>query len=625
MLLLVFIFFNACKKKDINDPQNSYNLNNLVASADFDWETSRNVNFRIFSKETSIIQISSVDGNIIYHSGFYIVYDSISEGYEVSVNFPKYVDEVVINSEPVSIISDDIEFTFSNKNLILKNYNSSNQSLYQGSLISLWHLDENSGTTAFDSEDGNNGTIYGASWTEGISGSALHFNGEDDYVSAPDADNLDLTDSLTIMAWAKTEENKTAKVAQKGDWDGYSIALDVWNGWKCSIRMADNTKHGLKWEEGIPLFDEWYHIALTYNGSQLKLYVNGQEKNSKAVSGSLKVNQRPVCFGSDEGAQKFFKGTIDEIYIYGRALGSEEIQEIYNEQPNTDSDGDGVPNDEDDYPDDPERAFNNFYPSDDYASLAFEDLWPGKGDYDFNDLVLDYQFKTVTSASNKVTEIYGNFAVRAIGASLPNGFGFQFPNDNIQANDITVSGYNLQENYITLNTNGTEAGQEKNTIIVFDNANNILQSTSGSGVNVNPSYPYVEPDTVTITIVFTQGIYSLSDIDIINFNPFLIVNKNRGKEIHLADYPPTSLVNESYFGTSQDDSNPGTGRYYKTKNNLPWAINITESFDYSIEKVEVTYAYLKFYEWAQSSGTSYPDWFKDEPGYRDDSKIYPLP
>jgi len=211
----------------------------------------------------------------------------------------------------------------------------------------------------------------------------------------PDADNLDITQSLSIMAWAKTEKNKTAKVVQKGDWDGYNIALDKWEGWKCSIRMANNTTHGLKWGEGRPLLKEWYHIALTYYGSQMRLYVNGKEKSSKAVAGELKVNSRPVSFGSDNGAQKFFKGTIDDVRIYNQALTEEEIQAIYNGQQSTDSDGDGVPNDEDAYPYDTERAFNNFYPSGDYASLAFEDLWPGLGDYDFNDLVLDYTIEKV--------------------------------------------------------------------------------------------------------------------------------------------------------------------------------------------------------------------------------------
>jgi hypothetical protein len=61
-----------------------------------------------------------------------------------------------------------------------------------------------------------------------------------------------------------------------------------------------------------------------------------------------------------------------------------------------DSDGDGVSDQFDDYPDDPLRAFNNFYPSEDgFGTLAFEDLWPGKGDFDFNDMVIDYSINQI--------------------------------------------------------------------------------------------------------------------------------------------------------------------------------------------------------------------------------------
>ncbi|MEA3505696.1 MAG: LruC domain-containing protein [Bacteroidota bacterium] len=495
-------------------------------------------------------------------------------------------------------------------------------------IISTWNFNENSGSIANDSESDNNGTISGAQWEAGVEGSCLKFDGINDYVAVSNAQNLNPSQEITIMAWAKTSENKTAKIAQKGDWDGHGIWQDKWNGWKCGIRLATNKSHSIKWGNGVPVFDEWYHIALSYNGSVLKLFVNGQLTNTKAVSGTLKVNNRAFSIGSDNGAQKFFKGSIDDVRYFGKALSQTEIQAVYNDQGNsgsTDSDGDGIQDSDDDYPNDPARAFNNFMPAAGYGSLAFEDLWPGKGDYDFNDLLLDYQFTTVTNALNKVTDVEGSFVVRAIGAGLRNGFGFQFPGNSIQTSDITVSGSILKDNYITLNDNGTEAGQEKPTIIVFDNANKILLTNSGFGANVDPNVPYVEPDTIAISIAFTTNTYVISDIDIVNFNPFLIVDEERGKEIHLADYPPTSLMDKSYFGTMDDDSNPNTGKYYKTDENLPWAINIPESFDYTIEKAKITSGHLKFYEWAISSGSDYADWYQNKTGYRNSDNIYQKP
>jgi LruC domain-containing protein len=239
--------------------------------------------------------------------------------------------------------------------------------------------------------------------------------------------------------------------------------------------------------------------------------------------------------------------------------------------------------------------------------------------------VLDYQFNTVTNGSNKVTEVLATFVVRAIGAGFENGFGFQLPGKNVVNTDVMVTGYDLKENYITLASNGTESNQELTTIIVFDNANKVLVPSSGFGVNVIPTEPYVTPDTIVISMAFTPNTYAAADLDLIRFNPFLIVNGERGKEIHLPDYLPTSLANVKLFGTGQDDTNPATGKYYKTKSNLPWAINIASSYHYTIESNQITSAYLRFANWAESSGTTYPDWYLDESGYRNSSAIYPLP
>jgi len=289
-----------------------------------------------------------------------------------------------------------------------------------------------------------------------------------------------------------------------------------------------------------------------------------------------------------------------------------------------DTDVDGIPDDEDDFPDDPDRAFVNYFPAAGYNSLAYEDLWPGKGDYDFNDIVVDYRFSTITNADNKVVEIFGSFILKASGAFLRNGFGFNLPDaDPNLVNDLNVTGSDLNEGYISLNGNGTEAGQSLPTIIVFDDAFNLLPHPGvGIGVNTENWAPFVPYDTVLITMTPNNLDYVMNDFLLESWNPFIIVNHERGKEVHLIDHAPTDLANLSYFGTWEDKSNPGEGKWYRTENNLPWAINIADPFEWPREKIEINWAYLHFIEWAESEGVEFDDWYKDFFGYRTNSNLY---
>jgi LruC domain-containing protein len=88
---------------------------------------------------------------------------------------------------------------------------------------------------------------------------------------------------------------------------------------------------------------------------------------------------------------------------------------------------------------------------------------------------------------------------------------------------------------------------------------------------------------------------------------------------------PSSLADESVFGTAFDNTNPDEDKYYQSEGNLPWAIHIPISFDYPYEQISIEKAHLKFAQWAMSGGTEFPDWYEDNQGYRDESKIYQKP
>ncbi len=281
-----------------------------------------------------------------------------------------------------------------------------------------------------------------------------------------------------------------------------------------------------------------------------------------------------------------------------------------------DTDGDGIPDVNDDYPDDSERAFINYYPNEfDFASLAFEDLWPGMGDYDFNDLVLDFNYKIVTNADNLIVDIIAQTHVKAAGASLNNGFGLSIPVNPSRCESVT--GYLNVMGALDLNAKGYENGHTDNTVVIFYDAINTIYNSSM--FNTIPDGNVVTTDTITVTIYFNDP---QIPIGLEPYNPFIYINQERGKEIHLIDNAPTDLVNTSYFGNLHDASDPASDKYYLTDNYLPWAVETPSAFDYPIEKIDILSAFMKFSDWAENSGSIYTDWYLDEPGYRNDDNIY---
>jgi LruC domain-containing protein len=307
-----------------------------------------------------------------------------------------------------------------------------------------------------------------------------------------------------------------------------------------------------------------------------------------------------------------------------------------------DQDNDGVADADDEYPTDVNRAYDSYFPSQNQSgTLAFEDLWPAQGDYDFNDVVVDYSLKTVTNAANNVVEVFGTFDLRANGAAFNNGFGFQL--DGIAPDKIiSATGNSIGTPTIyNFAANGLENGQTFANYIVFDDSHRVLGKSSN---NTDKNEATLPPARLNVHLLLINngvpaagGTVSNTQLTPGTFNFFIVseiwsgevINENvkvtvpdRGKEIHLAGRMPTSLVNSSLFGTLDDDSNPAAGKYYKTGNNLPWGINILQGFDYPIEKAPINEAYLHFVEWAVSSGVSYPDWFSEVAGNRNQEKIY---
>ena len=315
------------------------------------------------------------------------------------------------------------------------------------------------------------------------------------------------------------------------------------------------------------------------------------------ISGSYtcaidRFNRKLYTIGKDKNLYKYDIDT-EEIELVGHT-GMSGPRLDFNET-------DGIIDFYDEYPDDADKAYATYTPSIyGVGTLAFEDNWPAQGDYDFNDLIVNYQLITIFNADDNVVELDFTFTIKHIGASYINGLGFELP---FSASLIqSVSGFNITGNIVTINGKGLETNQAKPVIIVCDNVNaNIYQDIN---IVISLNNP-VSPDIIGAP----------------PYNPFIFVNQDRGKEVHLPNYPPTSLANFSYFITEDDTSIPSTGRYYKTSNNLPWAIQISQEFKYLRESKPVNHGYLKFNSWAESGGSLYKDWYINLDGYRDNDNL----
>ncbi len=198
--------------------------------------------------------------------------------------------------------------------------------------VGYWPLDEGEGTTAGDSSgNGNSGRIYGATWVDGKFGKALSFDGVDDYVEIPDSESLDLT-SFTVEVWVYPREIKSdyQPLIVKGEQErnyGLLIRPDEMR-IHFSFKRTDGTWAASD-SVGSLTLNAWNHVAMTYDGSKLRLYLNGQLDREVAESGTPMQSGAPVRIGKGISMFTPFKGMIDEVRIYNRALSTSEIEEYY--------------------------------------------------------------------------------------------------------------------------------------------------------------------------------------------------------------------------------------------------------------------------------------------------------
>ncbi|GAA3607846.1 LamG-like jellyroll fold domain-containing protein [Microlunatus ginsengisoli] len=197
-------------------------------------------------------------------------------------------------------------------------------------LVGAWSFDEGTGSTAFDgSGQGNSGTVNGPTWTAaGKYGGALTFDGVNDRVDIPDRASLDLTTNLTLSAWVRpTTLRSWSQAVLKENGNGLSYALyatgETGNRPNGSLSIGGADRY-IDATAGLSA-NTWAHLALTYDGSTMRLYVNGAQVASRAQSGAVPVSANPLRIGGNAVWGEWFSGQIDEVRVYNRALSATEV------------------------------------------------------------------------------------------------------------------------------------------------------------------------------------------------------------------------------------------------------------------------------------------------------------
>ena len=194
-------------------------------------------------------------------------------------------------------------------------------------LVAAYGFEETSGTSATDTSNGFNGTISGATRVpDGRFGRALSFDGSNDWVTIADRAELDLLNGGTIEAWVRP--------SALASWRSV-VMKEMTGGWPWAMHASSDT--------GVPaahLFSgasvdafgtaplglsQWTHLAMTWDGAALRLYVDGAEVATQPSTAALTSTAGSVRIGGNSVSSQFFSGLIDEVRIFSDARTPAEI------------------------------------------------------------------------------------------------------------------------------------------------------------------------------------------------------------------------------------------------------------------------------------------------------------
>ena len=271
-----------------------------------------------------------------------------------SGGFNGLIDEVKIYN--TALTADEIKQDFNQGSAI--SFGSTNQTIgntttsleycipgdtsYCSSPVAEWKMDEKTGTSAKDtSGNNNNGIISGATWTTGAVGAGLKFSGSGQAVSVVDNSTLKPTTAITTEAWFNTTDKTTTsqRILSKTEGSGYQLSINENSACPsntlCFLVNINGTYYSATYASSNLSNNTWYHVAGLYDGSTVKLFLNGLNiGTTTTISNTITQAAYNLCIGSETDGGSctsgFFKGKIDHVKIYNYARTPAQIAYGYN-------------------------------------------------------------------------------------------------------------------------------------------------------------------------------------------------------------------------------------------------------------------------------------------------------
>lgn len=203
-------------------------------------------------------------------------------------------------------------------------------------LVLYLKFDEGSGKTAKDSSgNNNNGSLEGqVEWVNGQIGKAIRVldNAPGNMVVVKDNASLDITDQITIGTWVMIETMPDSHCSLVTKEDTYMIHTSNWSGKGIEQELLLWPFDAWQTKASTPIqLNEWRHVLGTYDGKEIKMYVDGKLMGQRAYASKIATTANNVVIGRDSRAccnTRRSTQSFDEVVIFNRAVSDQEVKEI---------------------------------------------------------------------------------------------------------------------------------------------------------------------------------------------------------------------------------------------------------------------------------------------------------